>query len=353
MGPENIRLKFTEVFVKDTIILGIETSCDETSAAVVADGRKVLSNVIATQVNLHAEYGGVVPELASRKHVESVIPVIDKACRDAGVELRELDAVGVTYGPGLVGALLVGLSAAKAIAFSLGKPLIGVNHIDGHICSNYIAHRELEPPFICLVASGGHSHIVNVADYRKTVVLGRTRDDAAGEAFDKIARVLGLGYPGGPKVEKKAVEGNPQAFNFPRVKFRESPYDFSFSGLKTAVINTVHQFRQKNEQVPVEDICASFQKAVVDVLVDNTVEAALKTKTKTVCLAGGVAANSFLRESFEKACSDAGIKLFYPPLKLCTDNAAMIASSAYFSYIENDFAPETLNAIPGLDLGEK
>lgn len=339
--------------MKDIVILGIESSCDETSAAVVVNGRKVLSNVIATQVNLHAEYGGVVPELASRKHVESIIPVIDRACKDANIGLKDLDAIGVTYGPGLVGALLVGLSAAKAIAFSLGKPLIAVNHIDGHICANYIAHEELKPPFICLVASGGHSHIVNVIDYRKTVVLGRTRDDAAGEAFDKIARVLGLGYPGGPKVEKKAAEGNAQAFNFPRVKFKDSPYDFSFSGLKTAVINTVHQFEQKNEKVPVEDVCASFQKAAVDVLVDNTMEAAIKTKSGTVCLAGGVAANAFLRESFEKACLSAGIKLFYPPLKLCTDNAAMIASSAYFSFIENDFAPENLNAIPGLTLGEK
>ncbi|AGC69360.1 tRNA threonylcarbamoyladenosine biosynthesis protein Gcp [Thermoclostridium stercorarium subsp. stercorarium DSM 8532] len=339
--------------MKDIIILGIETSCDETSAAVVVNGRRVLSNIIATQVNLHAEYGGVVPELASRKHVEAIIPVIDKACREAGVELKELDAVGVTYGPGLVGALLVGLSAAKAIAFALGKPLIGVNHIDGHICANYIAHEELEPPFICLVASGGHSHIVNVVDYKKTVVLGRTRDDAAGEAFDKIARVLGLGYPGGPKVEKKALEGNPEAFNFPRVKFKDSPYDFSFSGLKTAVINTVHQLEQKNEKIPVEDICASFQKAVVDVLVENTVEAAVNAKSQKVCIAGGVSANTFLRQSLEKACSEAGIELFYPPLGLCTDNAAMIASAAYFSYVEKDFAPECLNAIPGLDLGER
>jgi len=339
--------------VKDIVILGIESSCDETSAAVVVNGRRVLSNIIATQVKLHAEYGGVVPELASRKHVESIIPVVDKACKDAKIELKDVDAISVTYGPGLVGALLVGLSAAKGFALALGKPLIGVNHIDGHICANYIAHRELEPPFICLVASGGHSHVVNVIDYRKTVVLGRTRDDAAGEAFDKIARVLGLGYPGGPRVEKKATEGNAQAFSFPRVKFKDSPYDFSFSGLKTAVINTVNQFRQKNEQVPVADVCASFQKAAVDVLVDNTMEAAIKTKSKTVCLAGGVAANTFLRESFEKACLNAGIKLLYPPLALCTDNAAMIASSAYFSFIEEDFAPIDLNAIPGLKLGEK
>lgn len=334
-------------------MLGIESSCDETSAAIVVNGREILSNVIATQIKLHAEYGGVVPELASRKHVESVIPVIDKACKEANIELKDVDAIGVTYGPGLVGALLVGLSAAKALAFSLDKPLIGVNHIDGHICANYIAHKELKPPFICLVASGGHSHIVNVIDYQKAIVLGRTRDDAAGEAFDKIARVLGLGYPGGPKVEIKAKEGDEQAFKFPRVKFKDSPYDFSFSGLKTAVINTVNQFRQKGEEVPVEDVCASFQKAAVDVLVDNTIEAAIKAKSDTVCLAGGVAANTFLRESFEKACSGAGLKLLYPPLKLCTDNAAMIASSAYFSFIEKDFAPKELNAIPGLKLGER
>jgi len=339
--------------VKDTVILGIESSCDETSAAVVVNGRKVLSNIIATQVKLHAEYGGVVPEIASRKHVESIIPVVDKACKDAGIELKDVDAIAVTYGPGLVGALLVGLSAAKGFALALGKPLIGVNHIDGHICANYIAHTDLEPPFTCLVASGGHSHVVNVADYRKTVVLGRTRDDAAGEAFDKIARVLGLGYPGGPRVERKAAEGDPNAFHFPRVKFKDSPYDFSFSGLKTAVINTVNHFRQKNEEIPVADICASFQKAAVDVLVDNTVEAAVKEKSKVICLAGGVAANTFLRESFEKTCSDTGIKLLYPPLALCTDNAAMIASAAYFSFIEKDFAPKDLNAIPGLKLGEK
>lgn len=339
--------------MKDIIILGIESSCDETSAAVVVNGREVLSNVIATQVKLHAEYGGVVPELASRKHVEAVIPVVDKACKEANIKLEDVDAIAVTYGPGLVGALLVGLSAAKAMAFALGKPLIGVNHIDGHICANYIANKELEPPFICLVASGGHSHVVNVVDYRKTVVLGRTRDDAAGEAFDKIARVLGLGYPGGPMVEKKAAEGNAEAFHFPRVKFKDSPYDFSFSGLKTAVINTVHQFEQKNEAVPVEDICASFQKAAVDVLVDNTMEAVLETKSDKVCLAGGVAANTFLRESLGKACLKAGKKFYYPPLKLCTDNAAMIACSGYFSFIENDFAPEDLNAIPGLKLGEK
>jgi len=339
--------------MKDILILGIESSCDETSAAVVKNGRAVMSDIIASQVKLHAEYGGVVPEIASRKHVESIIPVIDKACKAAEVKLNDIDAIAVTYGPGLVGALLVGLSAAKAIAFALGKPLIGVNHIEGHIAANYIAHHELKPPFICLVASGGHSHVVHIVDYHKPVILGRTRDDAAGEAFDKIARVLGLGYPGGPVIEKTAMGGNPEAFKFPRVKFKDDPYDFSFSGLKTAVINTVHQFHQKNDKVPVEDISASFQKAAVDVLVENTVDAALDNGAKTICLAGGVSANGFLRKSFEEACGKLDIKILYPPPVLCTDNAAMIASAAYFSFIKNDFSAMDLNAKPGLKLGER
>lgn len=337
--------------MKDVIILGIESSCDETAAAVVANGRTVLSNIIATQVKLHAEYGGVVPEIASRRHVELVIPVIDKALKEAGITANDVDGIAVTYGPGLVGALLVGLTAAKALAFSLNKPLIGVNHIDGHICANYISHPGLTPPFICLVASGGHSHVVYVDDYQKSNVLGKTRDDAAGEAFDKIARVLGLGYPGGPQVEKKAAVGDQEAFRFPRVKFRDAPYDFSFSGLKTAVINTVHQFRQKNEKIPVEDICASFQKAVVDVLVQNTIEAA-ENKSDTICIAGGVAANKFLRLSFDNVCRERGMKLFFPPVHLCTDNAAMIASAGYFSYAKKNFAGWDLNAVPGLKLGE-
>ncbi len=336
--------------MKDIHILGIESSCDETSAAVVISGRAVASNIIASQVKLHAEYGGVVPEIASRKHVESIIPVIDKACKDAGVMLHEVDAIAVTYGPGLVGALLVGISAAKALAFSLGKPLIGVNHIEGHICANYIAFPELTPPYICLVASGGHSHIVQVSDYGEYVVLGHTRDDAAGEAFDKIARVLGLGYPGGPVIEIKARNGNADGFKFPRVTFQESPYDFSFSGLKTAVINTVHQFNQKEEPVPVEDISASFQKAAVDVLVDHTVSAAIERSLSTVCLAGGVAANSFLRERMDAVCQREKINVYYPPLILCTDNAAMIASAGYFSFLKKNFSDMELNAIPGLEL---
>lgn len=341
-----------EILKKDIILLGIESSCDETSAAVVVNGRKVLSNIIATQVKLHAEYGGVVPEIASRKHVELIIPVIDKAIKDAGITLNDVDAISVTYGPGLVGTLLVGISAAKAIAFSLDKPLIGVNHIEGHIAANYIANPELEPPFICLVASGGHSHVVHVKGYRDFVVLGRTRDDAAGEAFDKIARVLGLGYPGGPAIEKGAVSGNPEAFNFPRVKFSDVPYDFSFSGLKTAVINTVNQFEQKGMPVPVADICASFQNAVVDVLVGNTLSAALDCNSPVICIAGGVAANSSLRERMTTACLENGISLHYPPVLLCTDNAAMIASAAYFYYIDKKWSANDLNAVPGLKLEE-
>ncbi len=341
------------VFMKDVSILGIESSCDETSAAVVVNGRKVLSNIIATQVKLHAEYGGVVPEIASRKHVESVIPVVDKALKEANTTLDAVDGIAVTYGPGLVGALLVGLTAAKTLAFALNKPLIGVNHIEGHICANYIAHADLTPPFTCLVASGGHSHVVQMTDWQMPVILGRTRDDAAGEAFDKISRVLGLGYPGGPMVEKMAAAGNSEAFQFPRVRFHDQPYDFSFSGLKTAVINTVHQFEQKKERVPVEDICASFQKAAVDVLVRHTMEAALNTGSQTICLAGGVAANSFLRNAFDKVCRENGRKLYYPPLQLCTDNAAMIASSGFFAYQQHEFAGGDLNAVPGLKLGEK
>lgn len=338
--------------MKDTIILGIETSCDETSAAVVVNGRKVLSNVISSQVDLHAEYGGVVPEIASRKHVELILPVIDNALKEAGVTLEEVDAIAVTYGPGLVGALLVGVAAAKALAFSLNKPLVRVNHIEGHIAANYITHPDLEPPYVCLVASGGHSHIVHIASYTEFRVLGRTRDDAAGEAFDKIARVLGLGYPGGPAIERAAKTGNPEAFRFPRVKFGDAPYDFSFSGLKTAVINLVHQIQQKREPLPVEDICASFQQAVADVLVEHTIGAAKELKTGTICIAGGVAANSLLRECMTKKAREENILVLYPQLKLCTDNAAMIASAGYYALKNGYIADWRLNAVPSLKIGQ-
>lgn len=335
----------------NVLILGIETSCDETSAAVVSNGRNVLSNIIASQIDLHKEYGGVVPEIASRKHVELILPVIDSALKKAEVTLNDIDAIAVTYGPGLVGALLVGVSAAKALAAALDKPLVSVHHIEGHIAANYITHAQVEPPFICLVASGGHSHIVYVKDYLNFEILGRTRDDAAGEAFDKIARVLDLGYPGGPVIDNKAKEGNPQAFHFPRVKFHDAPYDFSFSGLKTAVINHINHARQLKEEYSVEDICASFQQAVIDVLVDHTVLAAKDYKDKTICIAGGVAANSLLRDTMEKRASKKGIGVFYPTPVYCTDNAAMIAAAGYYSYMAGEFAEDTLNAVPSLPIG--
>lgn len=336
----------------EVLILGIETSCDETSASVVLNGREVLSNIIASQIDLHQEYGGVVPEIASRKHVELILPVIDSALKDAGVNLSDIDGIAVTYGPGLVGALLVGVSAAKALSFALDKPLIGVHHIEGHIAANYITHHDLKPPYICLVASGGHSHIVHVKDFLDFEILGRTRDDAAGEAFDKISRVLGLGYPGGPAIDRQARNGNPEAYRFPRVKFSDSLYDFSFSGLKTAVINHVNQIRQKGEPLNIPDICASFQQAVIDVLVDHTVLAASALSIDTICLAGGVAANSLLRDTLEKRAEKKGIKALYPTMIFCTDNAAMIAAAGFYSYKQGEFKDLTLNAIPSIHIGE-
>lgn len=337
---------------KDIIILGIESSCDETAASVVVNGRKVLSNVIASQIDLHAEYGGVVPEIASRKHVELILPVIDSALKEANITLEDIDAIAVTYGPGLVGALLVGVTAAKALAAALDKPLIKVHHIEGHIAANYIDSPDLEPPYICLIVSGGHSHIVHVKDYLEFDILGRTRDDAAGEAFDKIARVLDLGYPGGPAIDKQAKLGNPNAIRFPRVNFQDKTYDFSFSGLKTAVINYVHKARQKGEEINISDVCASFQQAVVDVLVDHTLKAAKQTDATIICLAGGVAANSQLRVDMENRAKEAGYTALYPTMVMCTDNAAMIASSGYYSYLKNEFTDLTLNAVPSLRIGE-
>lgn len=335
----------------DVLILAIESSCDETSASVVVNGRRILSNVISSQIDLHKKYGGVVPEIASRKHVELIMPVIDQALTEANVRLEDVDAIGVTYGPGLVGALLVGLSAAKGLAFATGKPLIGVHHIEGHISANYLENETLEPPFICMVASGGHSHIVNVADYDKYEILGRTRDDAAGEAFDKIARALGLGYPGGPIIDSEAKKGNSKAVDFPRVYFSDGSLDFSFSGLKTAVLNYLNSSAQKDEKVNIPDVCASFQQAVVDVLVHNTTQAALNAGIKRVALAGGVASNSQLRRDMKAAVEKAGMEMFYPRPVLCTDNAAMIASAAYYEYMRGHVASLDLNAIPGLKLG--
>jgi len=334
----------------DTLILGIESSCDETSASVVKNGRHIISNIISTQIDLHKKYGGVVPEIASRKHVELIIPVINQALDEAGVTLPDIDAIGVTYGPGLVGALLVGLTAAKAIAFTANKPLVGVHHIEGHIAANYLQYPELEPPFICLVASGGHSHIVHVKNYDQFEILGQTRDDAAGEAFDKISRAIGLGYPGGPLIDKYALTGNNQAISFPRVYFNDDSLDFSFSGLKTAVLNYLNRMEQTGEKINIPDVAASFQQAVVDVLVRNTIAAAKAKNINKIALAGGVAANTQLRKEMKSTAEKHGIEVMYPGLILCTDNAAMIGCAAYYEYIKGERAGMDLNAVPGLKL---
>ncbi|HYE84278.1 MAG TPA: tRNA (adenosine(37)-N6)-threonylcarbamoyltransferase complex transferase subunit TsaD [Clostridia bacterium] len=335
---------------KDILILAIETSCDETSAAVVRNGRVVLSNIISSQIDIHKRYGGVVPEVASRKHLESISPVIDEALSEAEITLKNLDAVAVTCGPGLVGALLIGLSTAKAIAYSSNLPFIGVNHIEGHIAANYIEHKELEPPFTCLVASGGHSHIVYVMDYNKYEIMGRTRDDAAGEAFDKIARALGLGYPGGPLIDRLAASGNREAIDFPRAFLEEGSFDFSFSGLKSAALNYMNSKRMKGEEISTADVAASFQEAVADVLSAKLVRAALDKKSEFVVLAGGVASNSRLRELLKQRGEQAGIKVLYPSPVLCTDNAAMIGCAAYYRFIRGIRSDFTINAMPNLSL---
>ncbi len=334
-------------------ILGIESSCDETAAAVVVNGREVKSNIISSQIPLHTLYGGVVPEIASRKHVERINQVIEEALKTAEVTLEDLDAIAVTYGPGLVGALLVGVSAAKAISYAKHIPLIGVHHIEGHISANYIENKTLEPPFICLVASGGHSHLVLVRAYGKYEVLGRTRDDAAGEAFDKVARAIGLGYPGGPKVDALAKEGNADAIAFPKAKIEDSVYDFSFSGLKSAVLNYLNQCEMKKETVNKADVAASFQKAVVQVLTEHTILAAKNLGMDKVAVAGGVASNSALRRTMKAACESEGLKLYYPSPVLCTDNAAMIGAAGYYEYLEGVHHDLSLNAVPNLKLGER
>ena len=337
----------------DVRILAIESSCDETAAAVVKNGREVLSNIIYSQIATHTMYGGVVPEIASRKHIEKINQVVESALKEADMTLEQVDAVGVTYGPGLVGPLLIGVSAAKALAWAADKPLIGVNHIEGHVAANFIASPELEPPFVCLIVSGGHTHLVVVEDYGVFRILGRSRDDAAGEAFDKVARSVGLGYPGGPKIDAKAKEGNPDAIQFPQAKVRESVYDFSFSGLKSAVLNYQNHAKMTGEEINVADLVASFQKAVVDVLVEHTVAAAHEYGFRQVAMAGGVASNSALRNAMKTRCEREGLRLFYPPPVLCTDNAAMIGSAAYYEYMAGNRSGWDLNAVPGLKLGER
>lgn len=338
---------------KDIVILGIESSCDETAASVVRNGREVLSNVISSQIALHTLYGGVVPEIASRKHIEKINVVIEEALAEAHMTLDDIDAIGVTYGPGLVGALLVGVSEAKAIAYAKNLPLIGVHHIEGHISANYIENKDLEPPFACLVVSGGHTHLVIVKDYGKYEIVGRTRDDAAGEAFDKVARAIGLGYPGGPKIDKVSKQGNPNAIAFPRAKVADSAYDFSFSGLKSAVLNYLNGCKMKNIPIVQADVAASFQKAVVDVLVEHAMHAMEEYGFKKFAIAGGVASNSALRSAMEEACKKRGVAFYHPSPILCTDNAAMIGAAAYYEYLAGTRSGWDLNAVPNLKLGER
>ena len=338
---------------KENTILAIESSCDETAAAVVRNGRTVLSNIISSQIDLHKLYGGVVPEIASRKHIEKINQVIEEALCEADCSLDDIDAIGVTYGPGLVGALLVGVAEAKAIAYARNLPLIGVHHIEGHISANYIENKELEPPFLCLVVSGGHTHLVCVEGYGKYRILGKTKDDAAGEAFDKVARAIDLGYPGGPKIDKLAKEGNPDAIDFPRAHVGDSVYDFSFSGVKSAVLNYINGCKMKQAEYNRADIAASFQKAVTDVLVDHAMAGVENYGLKKLAIAGGVASNSALRAAMRKACEERDIEFYYPSPILCTDNAAMIGAAAFYDYQNGIRSGWDLNAVPNLKLGER
>ena len=331
--------------MKETLVLGIESSCDETSVAVVKNGREVLSNVIDTQIKIHEQFGGVVPEIASRNHIEAISRVTKLALEQANVKLEDIDVIAPTYGPGLVGALLVGVSYGRGLAYALNKPLVGVNHLEGHISANYITHPDLEPPFLCMLTSGGNTQIVYVKDYCDMEVLGRTRDDAIGEAFDKVARVIGLTYPGGPKIDKLAEQGK-STINFPKTHFEN--LDFSFSGIKTAVINLHH----KNPEVNKADLCMSFEKAVTEVLTENIEKAIKQTGIKKVVLAGGVSANTHIREEFEKLGQKLNVQIYKPDLKLCTDNAAMIGSAGYYRYLHGDISDNTLNAVPNLKIGK-
>ncbi|SET55717.1 tRNA (adenosine(37)-N6)-threonylcarbamoyltransferase complex transferase subunit TsaD [[Clostridium] polysaccharolyticum] len=337
----------------DILILGIESSCDETAAAVVKNGRTVLSNVISSQIELHKLYGGVVPEIASRKHIEKVNQVIESSLEEADVTLNDIDAIAVTYGPGLVGALLVGVAEAKAISYATNKPLVGVHHIEGHVSANYIEHPDLEPPFLCLIVSGGHTHLVMVKDYGKYQIIGRTRDDAAGEAFDKVARAIGLGYPGGPKIDKLSKEGNSKAITFPQGHIADAPYDFSFSGVKSAVLNHINSCKMKGIQINSADIAASFQESVVDVLAKRTVLAAKNLGVSKIALAGGVASNQGLRAKMDKVCQKNNFSLYYPSPIFCTDNAAMIGAAGYYEFINGTRHGLDLNAIPNLKIGQR
>ena len=329
-------------------ILAFESSCDETAVAVVEDGRRVLSDVIASQADMHALYGGVVPEIASRKHLELINAVVQEALEQAKLQLEDVTHIAVTYGPGLVGALLVGVATAKALAFASNKPLIGVHHIEGHICANFLVKQDLHFPLVCLVVSGGHTNIIKITDHGQYLLLGQTKDDAAGEAYDKIARAIGLPYPGGPQIEKLAKEGNPHAIELPRAWMGDDSFDFSFSGLKSAVLNYLNKANMKGEEIIAADVAASFQQAVLDVLVQKTVHAAVQNQVDTILLAGGVAANGTLREQLQQAAVAEGIQVYYPPVQFCTDNAAMIGAAAHYKAIKGDYADLTLNAVPNL-----
>ena len=339
--------------MKDINILGIESSCDETAAAVIRNGREVRSNIISSKIAIHTEYGGVVPEIASRKHIEKIDDVISLALKEADCTFDDIDAIAVTYGPGLVGALLVGVAEAKALSFALNKPLVGIHHIEGHISANYIENKDLEPPFACLIVSGGHTHLVVVEDYGKYEIVGRSRDDAAGEAFDKVARAVGLGYPGGPKIDKAARSGDPHAIDFPRGTVADNPYDFSFSGIKSAVLNYINKAKMKEETINVPDLCASFQEAVTDSLVSRAIGLCKERGYKKLAIAGGVASNSHIRSRLESECAENSISFYRPSPVLCTDNAAMIGCAGYYEYLKGRRDGLDLNACPGLKLGER
>lgn len=330
------------------LTLAIESSCDETSCGVIKDGREVLSNIISSQIDIHRRFGGVVPEIASRKHVESINLIIQEALDEAKVGFNDIDFISVTQGPGLVGALLVGLSAAKSIAYGLNIPLVGVNHIEGHVCANYIEHKDLKPPFVCLIVSGGHTYLIDVEDYNSYTLYGRTRDDAAGEAFDKVARAMGLPYPGGPFIDSLALKGDKEKIEFPRVFLDDKTYDFSFSGLKTAVLNYLNGAKQRGEEIVLEDVAAGFQQAVLDVLVEKSFRLSRELGRDKIVIAGGVAANKGLREMMETRGIKNNIGIFYPSPRLCTDNAAMIGSAGYYNYINGKTSPLDLKVMPNL-----